>query len=73
MVTKSMLETFDDEVKQAKFLSREEAIYLTNAVFYNYSELNTHAKNNTSNKPSSVFTSTLLEIHSNLFKLIQFF
>jgi len=72
----NLVDKFEDEVKKATSLLQDEALYLTNAIFCNYDELNEFAQmhqgiQSGSQHPLSSFK--LFEIHFNLFNLIKFF
>ena len=75
-VCSNLSDQFEEELKKSTSLLKDEALYLTNAIFCNYDELNEFAQmhqgiQNGTHHPLSNFK--LFEIHFNLFNLIKFF
>lgn len=76
MVTRNLQEDFEEQIAQSRSLLKHEALYLTNAVFCNYLELDDFGRNRRLNQENDKYrlrNNTLLDIHLSIFELVQYF
>ena len=76
LATQQLQELFEEDIARAGSLPKQQAVYLTNGVFCNYTELAAGATSRRGPQPGGKLQlagSTVLEIHHLLFELVQYF